>query len=297
MTRRIKTIALTLTEKCNLNCVYCYEHTKDYTVMSFDTAKEFIKKHFVDSDAYDEVEINFHGGEPFLEFDLLREISEWVWQQQWPKPYHMFATTNGTVITNFIKDWLMKNRSRFIVGLSLDGTRAMHDINRSSSYSLIDREFFLQNWPYQGVKMTISPLTVFNLAEGIEELHNFGFIVNANLALGVDWNQSALLDTYTTQLKVLADFYLNHPDIVPCSLFKMNLAMISNDNTDVLFKWCGTGVHMVAISPEGNEYPCHAFMPSVNFGNSTNVNFWDILKESDFQDIRCKNCIIKHVME
>lgn len=294
MTRRTKTIALTLTERCNLNCVYCYEHDKDYTVMSLDTAKNAIEKHFVDSDAYDEIEINFHGGEPFLEFDRLKEISEWVWQQQWPKPYHMFATTNGTVITTAIKDWLIKHRSQFIVGLSLDGTKAMHDINRSSSYSYIDRDFFLRNWPYQGVKMTISPFTVSALAEGVKELHSFGFIVNANPALGVDWNQSSLLNAYASQLRILADFYLDHPNITPCSLFNMNLTMVSNAVTNLSPKWCGTGKHMVAISPENTEYPCHAFMPSVNFGNITDRNAWDLLKKSDFQDIRCKDCILKH---
>lgn len=293
MSNRVKTIALTLSEKCNLNCVYCYEHNKDYSVMPYETAIEAIKKHFDTSDNYDEIEINFHGGEPFLVFDLIKDICEWMWSNQWSKPYHIFATTNGTVIDERMKKWLKNNRERFFVGLSLDGTKRMHDANRSSSYDLIDKEFFLENWPKQGIKMTITPFSVESLSEGVIELHKLGFIVNANPALGVSWKNSQAFGVYEKQLKILADFYIDNSMVKPCSLFNMNLAAVKEGARLLKPKWCGTGEHMIAISPEGIEYPCHSFMPSVNFGSTTCADIWELMSRSDYQDERCADCIIK----
>lgn len=73
-----KTILLTLTNSCNLNCVYCYECLKDSKRMSFDTAKSIIEKEL--GKERDEINlVEFHGGEPFLNFELMQTVCEWFW--------------------------------------------------------------------------------------------------------------------------------------------------------------------------------------------------------------------------
>lgn len=293
MDKRIKTIALTVTEKCNLNCVYCYEHNKDYSVLSLDTAKNAIKKHFSNLKNYDEVAISFHGGEPFIEYNFIKTICEWMWAQEWEKSYYMFATTNGTLLDDSIKKWLTENKNRFIVGLSLDGTREMHNANRSGSYDKIDLSFFLKTWPNQGVKMTVSPITLDRLADGVIELHNKGFMVNCNLALGENWGGNEIQECYSAQLKILADFYIANPNIKPCSLMTMNMPVIAQSEKLKKYKWCGTGEHMVAISPIGKEYPCHSFMPSVNDQDDKSEEVWNLLANSDFCSEKCNSCLIR----
>ena len=289
-----KTVALILSEKCNLNCVYCYEHTKNYQVMDIEIAKQALVDEFRKTKGYDGVEIHFHGGEPFMVFPLIKEISEWIWNQRFETPYILFATCNGTMLTPEIKDWLTQNKERFYVCLSLDGTKEMHDTNRCGSYDKIDKSFFYNNWPDQGVKMTISPQTVVNLAEGVIEVAEFGFVVNANLAMGMDWNHKELQEVYANQLKILADYYLNHPELPVCSILDMYLGMINKNDMEPLTKICGTGTSMVAYGPDGRKYPCHTFMPSVNFGESDNDAIWEAVKLSTYNDPMCENCLLRH---
>lgn len=118
------TCTLYMTEACNLNCVYCYEHKKGTAIMPMNIAQEGIRSTFERAirDNIEYVEILFHGGEPFLAFERIKEICDWIWTQEWPVKYICYATTNGTLIHGEIRNWLLENKDRFILGLSLDGT-------------------------------------------------------------------------------------------------------------------------------------------------------------------------------
>ena len=139
-----KNIYITTNVSCNLRCTYCYEDKSGNE--EFDV--ELTKRRLFDiltKNPNDSFIINLHGGEPFLVFQKIKELCEWVWEQNVSNEYLFFATTNGTKVHGEIKDWLYKNRQRFIAGLSLDGTREMHNINRSNSFDLIDIDFFVKN--------------------------------------------------------------------------------------------------------------------------------------------------------
>lgn len=180
--RKIKTVTLTLTQACNLSCTYCYEHHKSNRRMSVETAKSIVDyelKNFAD---FEGIEFDLFGGEPFLAFDLVREITDYICSKKGDIPCTVFATTNGTLVHGEVQDWLREHVGCFICGLSLDGTRDMHNVNRSNSYDDIDLDFFLEMYPEQDVKMTVSRETLPHLAEGVIELHQKGFAVSCNLA-------------------------------------------------------------------------------------------------------------------
>ena len=67
-----KTITLLLTNSCNLNCIYCYEHNKAPESMSFETAKEILDSELIGRDMEVPVIIDLFGGEPFLNFELMK---------------------------------------------------------------------------------------------------------------------------------------------------------------------------------------------------------------------------------
>jgi len=143
-----RTVMLTLTEECNLDCVYCYEHNKTSNEMSKDLVFKIIENELQDNDT--SVEFSFHGGEPFLKFDLMRDVAEYFWGKYNPEnKYVFFSSTNGTLLTEEIKNWLFEHKDHFWCGLSFDGTEAMQNKNCSNSASNIDLDFFAKTWSNQ----------------------------------------------------------------------------------------------------------------------------------------------------
>lgn len=255
-----RNIYITTNLACNLNCVYCYEHNKNNDSFDLEQAKNTIKK-YLSVRTEEGTVINFHGGEPFISFKKIKNLCEWAWLQNFPEQFKFFATSNGTLIHEEIKEWLHHNRNKFVVGLSLDGNREMHNTNRSNSFDLIDLDFFVNSWPNQTVKMTISPKTIHSLADGIIFIHEKGFKkLSANLAEMTDWSESSLLNVYRRELEKLSKYYLTHPDIERCSLFSVYFAGLMHKEVR---KWCGVGTDMEVIDVDGNKYPCHLFFEEV----------------------------------
>lgn len=294
--KKKRTVQITITEKCNLACVYCYERAKDCGSLSLEKVKSIIAHEFED-DRFDEVEFDFHGGEPALAFDVLKPACEWLWSVPRPKRYICFASTNGTLIHGEIQDWFRANASRFWLGLSLDGTREMHNENRSNSYDQIDFAFFRKMWPSQSVKMTISPQTLSRVCSGVEHIHSLGFKLTANLAHGVAWPRE-LLPVYRDQLQSLVEFYLANPNFEPVRIVNFNLRKIGMDSIHHELhkenrKWCGTGDQMICYAVNGHTYPCQLFAPSSLSPDVNEVaSKWDFSKQENFIDPKCAECCL-----
>ena len=295
MTVSRKTVMLTITEACNLNCIYCYEHNKTTNEMPRDLVFKTIENALQNNDST--FEFSFHGGEPFLRFDLMRETAEYFWKKINPEnKYVFFAMTNGTLLTNDIKKWLSEHKENFYCGLSFDGTKIMQNINRSNSADDIDLDFFIKTWPMQGIKMTISNMTLPNIAEGTIFLHKKGFIVNNNLAYGLDWSDNANIKTFSEQLEKLMNFYLENPDITPASILSMNVEWFTKDDEVESQRYCGAGKQMKCFDTMGKEYPCHFFMDVNSNQNTPKAVGMEILKSEDcLLDPFCKDCVIKLV--
>ena len=121
---KTRTITLTLTQSCNLSCSYCYENHKSTKKMSFEIAKHILDNEFSRISIDDTLEIDLFGGEPFLEFSLIRCIVEYVKATFQNNKYIFFIITNGTLLNDRIKSWLIENKDCVICGLSFDGTKA-----------------------------------------------------------------------------------------------------------------------------------------------------------------------------
>ena len=288
-----KTVMLTLTEFCNLNCTYCYEKNKSLKSMEFQKAIEILNRELNSDDNYDECEIQFFGGEPFVEFDLLKKICEYLWKRKWKKRYICFATTNGTLIHGEIQKWLLDNSKKFICGLSLDGIRAAHNLNRCNSFDNIDIDFFKRTWSKQYVKMTISPESLPFLYFFVIYLHEQGFTIDNNLAYGVEWNNSKLIKIMEKQLKLLADYYIEHTELEPCRLLGLNIENINVDKH--IDRWCGAGKGLKSYDVEGVLYPCQMFTPLSIEKEKSNRSFKLDFSAGKTEDSRCTSCKIYNV--
>lgn len=140
-----KSIMLLVTYKCNLRCTYCYEPKKLDFKMSTAKAMDIISQQLnLLDDAVDTFEIQFMGGEPLLEFPLIKEVSEWVWDMNIQnRKIILFAPTNGTLLNTEMKHWFSRNKDRITLGLSFDGDMIMQNINRSDSFKNVDLRYFV----------------------------------------------------------------------------------------------------------------------------------------------------------
>lgn len=291
MQRTRKQISLIVTHECNLQCIYCYEANKNHRKMSLPVAKKAILNAFESLSEHEELEIDFFGGEPFLRFDFIKKIFNWVVYELKPtSPYIFFATTNGTLINNEIKKWLFENRTQFYCCLSIDGTKWMHDINRSSSFDNIDIDFFAKTWTDQPVKMTISNETLPHLYEGVVFLQNKGFKVECNLAEAINWSNSSLFTTLYAQLMKLATYLLQNDSAVIHRILDIDFKMLEHEPK--FMKWCGTGEDsMGSIDVDGQVYPCQMFAP-LSAGTLSRVKGQIQLEENVLYDEACGNCIL-----
>lgn len=291
-------ITFICTQNCNLNCSYCYEHNKTFSSFDVKLVEQIINNEANIDDGYSELCIDFFGGEPFLEFKKIKEIVEYCKNTKFKKKLHFFAGTNGTLFTDEVKNWLLDNKNIFQLALSLDGTREMHNKNRSNSYDQIDIDFFVNKFKNVSVKATISPATIDTLADGVKHLHNLGFKhISCNLAVGVDWSEKQNISILERELNKLIDFYLNNPDIAPCNLLDYRIEYAAHSNNGKAFKFCGAGTRTKVYDTDGKVYPCQYFLP-LTIGNETIqrscVKFKDIMDLKEL-DNKCQNCIAVNI--
>jgi sulfatase maturation enzyme AslB (radical SAM superfamily) len=75
----------------------------------------------------------------------LKSIVSYTCSNYRGKDFIFFATTNGAMLNNEMKQWFCMHKNCFVLGLSLDGAKETHDANRSNSFDMIDFDFFLKN--------------------------------------------------------------------------------------------------------------------------------------------------------
>ena len=136
LSRKLSMLTLQVTQKCNFRCKYCVymeneesiQRAHSQKVMEWDIAKnavDFLWKHSVDSER---VNVGFYGGEPLLEFGLIKRVVEYCKMIFAGKPLSFSITTNGTLLSNEIIQYFSEHEIKLMV--SLDGTKEVNDTNR-----------------------------------------------------------------------------------------------------------------------------------------------------------------------
>ncbi|MBQ6775516.1 MAG: 4Fe-4S cluster-binding domain-containing protein [Synergistaceae bacterium] len=287
-----------VTHNCNLNCVYCYQKHDSKSRMPYSVAQKCVDYIFENIPDYatDGVELGFIGGEPLLEFELIRGLYDYS-HEKYPNVEQIFyATTNGTVLTDEMKTWFTKHKEDFVLGLSLDGIKYCHDVNRSNSFDKIDINFFLKTWPNQGVKMTISEFSLPYLAENIKFIHSLGVkkIKGVNLAEGnFPWADEKHIKILIPQLSELVDFYLKNDSLLLDQMFDKRIE-ICETGRQQRKKWCGIGTGCPFFDVDGKKYPC-SFITPMTFSaeDISDILSTDFKKDDAFVDDDCfETCYI-----
>lgn len=266
--------------------------------MNFDTAKRCIDwiSDNVPDDTRGGIELSFIGGEPLIEFDIIKETYTYAREKITNQPLIFYATTNGTLLSREMKSWFFDHRKDFILGLSLDGTPETHNHNRSNSFELIDIDFFARTWPRQGIKMTLSDYSLRNLADNIIYLHSLGFeeIDGVNLFEGnFDWSDEENIRVLIPQLEKLVKYYSEHDDMPVNQMLSRQIA-ICEEKDHPRRKWCGIGTGTIFFDTDGTRLPC-PFTTPMTFGPAdlSKICKTDFNDEDNFIDEFCfEKCYI-----
>ena len=255
--------------------------------MSFDVAKkaiDYILSNEFDSHFNQErVVWDFIGGEPFLEIDLIDKICDYIKTEMFRLNHHWFNsymfsfTTNGINYSSpKVQQFIEKNRNHIGIGITIDGTKKKHDLNRiwktkdgfspkpeeeKGSYDDVVRNIPLwrEQFPQEGTKVTISSADIEFIKDSVMHIYSLGVnIVNINVVFEDVWKEGDD-KRFEEQLIQLADAIIDgeyYTDYT-CSFFSEHLGKpmdkkLQNNN------WCGAG-RMLAVDAAGNFYPCTRF--------------------------------------
>jgi len=263
--------------------------------MTAEKAKEILRTEIDElDDSYTNVIIQFIGGEPLLHFEMMKEVAEWIWAQNFKvEVRNIHAPTNGTILTDEMKTWLTTNKDRFSLALSFDGNRLMQNINRSESYTDIDLNFFAETFPEVAIKMTLSPETIDHFYEGYKYLHEKGFNqVGPSLAIGdnIGWTQQHL-SILSQQLKLIVDYLIENPQVQKVG--NLDIPVWDILDKDSIDRSCRVGKDIICYDYNGTTYPCHIFSPITldieEAMKSRSINFEEVRKSPT----PCRKCVLK----
>lgn len=274
-----KSITFIVTKDCQLACKYCYLVGKNEKErMSWDVAQkaiDYILSH--ESDFQEESVVwDFIGGEPFLEIDLIEHICDYIKKELFRRNHHWFNSYRFSFSTNGInydsekvQRFIKKNKNHLSIGITIDGTKAKHDLNRiwkglgkeRGSYDDVVRNIplWLKQFPYGGTKVTISSADIPYIKESVIHLYSLGIHeVNINCVFEDVWCEGDD-SLFEDQLMLLADEIIENGYYkeYTCSFFSEHIGKPMNQQLENQ-NWCGAG-RMLSIDAAGLFYPCTRF--------------------------------------
>ena len=274
-----KSITFIVTKDCQLACKYCYLVGKNEKErMPWEVAKEAIDYILDHEEDFREESViwDFIGGEPFLEIELIDKICDYIKTELFRRNHHWFNSYRFSFSTNGInydsekvQAFIAKNRTHLSIGITIDGTKRKHDLNRvwksvspeKGSYDDVVRNIplWLQQFPDGGTKVTISSVDIPYIKESVLHLYSLGIHeVHINCVFENVWHEGddRLFEEQLMQLAdaiIDNDYYQNYA----CSFFSEYIGKPMDKVRDN-GNWCGAG-RMLSIDAAGNFYPCTRF--------------------------------------
>lgn len=275
--KSIKNIIFIVTKDCQLACKYCYLVGKNSNEkMTWEIGKQTIDYILNEFSQSKGIILDFIGGEPFLEIELIDRICDYFKVEAYKKELVCFNNYRFNVSTNGInynspkvQEFICKNKKHVSIGITIDGTKRKHDLNRiwketnkeRGSYDDVVKNIplWLEQIPNAETKVTISSADIPYIKESVLHLYSLGIHeVNINCVFEDVWKEGDDR-LFEEQLMELADAIIDggyYNDYV-CSFFTEHIGKPMDCQMDNQ-NWCGAG-KMLAVDAEGNFYPCMRF--------------------------------------
>lgn len=283
----VKALCLHVAHTCNLNCEYCFasqgKYHGDRALMSFEVAKRAIDFLIENSGSRKNLEIDFFGGEPLMNFEVVKEITAYCRsiEKEKGKNFRFTLTTNGVLLDDEVIDFA--NRECHNVVLSLDGRKEIHDrlrktVNGKGSYDVIVPKFqhFVERRGNKGYYIrgtfthnnTDFTEDIFHMADlGFTELSMEPVVCPPDDPYALTYDDLPVL---FEQYEILAKEMLRREkEGRPLTFYHYMLDLNSGPCIYKRISGCGSGTEYMAVTPWGDLYPCHQFVgnPDYLLGN------------------------------
>lgn len=288
-------LVLWTTSKCNLKCKYCYAATENKSDMSFDTAKSAI-----DYLKDNKLKIQFAGGEPLLNFELIRKIYYYVSEKKYDVIFQM--QTNGTLITAEMADELKK--INIAMGISIDGPPDINEILRGKTELLIQG---MNNLARAGVMVNINSVVTETNVDRLFELADVAIYFGNVAGIGLDLlrnagnavkNEAIVKNASPQKLRQgIIELYKRFELISKLTGKKLYVRSVREAERRLLFSngicdknYCYASMgRSYVVLPSGNVYPCGSLINNVAYYMG-NIKDSDKLKEISLKPSVATEC-------
>ena len=281
--RAVKALCLHVAHTCNLSCDYCFaaqgKYHGDRALMSFEVGKRALDFLIENSENQKNLEVGFFGGEPLMNFDVVKRLVAYARsiEKEKDKHFRFTLTTNGVLIDDDVIDFV--NREMSNVVLSLDGRKEVHDRYRvdyagNGSWEKIVPKFQKlvaaregKNYYMRGTFTHANP----DFLEDIKTMLDLGFSeLSMEPVVAAAGDPAALTEAdkavVMEQYEKLAELMLQRDkEGKPFTFYHYMIDLKGGPCIYKRISGCGSGTEYMAVTPWGDLYPCHQFVGEEKF--------------------------------
>lgn len=306
--RPLKALCLHAAHTCNLSCSYCFvasawqrasgagkQPQNDVALMPPEVGKSAVDLMIRESGGVKQLEVDFFGGEPLLNFDSVVEIADYARKAaaRADKCVHFSLTTNAVAITPEIVEYM--DRMQFSVILSIDGRPETHDRWRkfpdhTGSHARVVagiaeylehtavRDYYVRG-TYTRANLDFASDVAYLVGLGIDRISMEPVVGSPGSEYGI---RLADLSTVRREYESLVAQYRDASRAGrPFEFFHFNLGALTGQCHERRLMGCGAGYQYLAVTPSGDLYPCHQFAGDTGFRLG---NVWSGVTRSDVAD-------------
>lgn len=314
----IKALCLHIAHACNLACRYCFagkgEYNGDTALMSAETGKKAIDFLIKSSGSRRNLEVDFFGGEPLMNFEVVKEIVAYgrSLEEKYNKKFRFTLTTNGVLLNDDVLEFANKEMSNLV--LSIDGRKELHDYmrparNGKGSYDMILPKFQRaaeeRNQTDYYVRGTFTHYNtdfdkdVLHLADlGFKQISVEPVVADPSCDYAITEDDIAkICESYDRLAK---EMLRRQQEGNGFNFFHFMIDLSGGPCVAKRLSGCGSGTEYLAVTPWGDLYPCHQFVGNEKFllGNlDEGIRRTDICEDfkrcNVYSRPKCRDCFAK----
>lgn len=315
----VKALCLHIAHDCNLACQYCFADEGEYhgrrALMSWEVGKQAIDFLIANSGNRRNLEVDFFGGEPTMNFEVVKQIVAYgrSLEETHNKKFRFTLTTNGILLNDEIMEYCNKEMANVV--LSVDGRKEVNDRmrptrnNHGSSYDIIMPKFIkFAESRHQDKYYIRGTFTHNNLdfSEDVKHFAELGFKqISVEPVVASDEEQYSIkpedLEQCFEEYDKLAKYMIEcEKEGKGFNFFHFMIDLSGGPCVAKRLSGCGSGTEYLAVTPWGDLYPCHQFVGDEEYRMGT---VWDGVTTPELREKfktcnvyskpKCKNCFAK----